>query len=194
MTPTELRRPTSNGSTKPGVESGAGRGRSRKRGEMVRESFGRTWLQPIVAVILIGIYIAILWVMFSHRADKEWDRMVFLLSGYEAIVFVAVGYFFGTQVQRGSVEVATDQAEQAREDLDVERNRADRATHQKGSADALAMGFKEYASRHQSRPSSPGSADKGWDSAARGTDAGDETALAILIGLADEVLGSGEQR
>ena len=43
----------------------------------------------IMAIVLIFVYIAMLAVLAVLRADKEWDRLVYLLTGFEALVFAA---------------------------------------------------------------------------------------------------------
>jgi hypothetical protein len=91
--------------------------------------------QFIVAMAILAGYGWSLYLMFQHSGkagSEEWDRMVYLFSGFEAIVFVAAGVIFGTRVQRASVEEARERSrrtdewfQQAREDADAERERAD---------------------------------------------------------------------
>lgn len=78
------------------------------------------WLLPI-AVILLTLYVVVLVWLFFTADDKDasetiWGRYVFLLGGLEAIVFTAVGWLFGREVNRKQAEqaeTAQDEAKQA---------------------------------------------------------------------------------
>lgn len=100
-----------------------------------------------VAFLIICVYIASMWLMTQHRGDPapQWDRLVFLFSGFEAIVFVAAGAIFGTRVQRASVEAAQEQSRQAREDLGAERKRAARADKLEESTADFVQALRAYA-------------------------------------------------
>ena len=82
-------------------------------------------VQIWVAVALIVVFIATLVVLAVMRADQNWDRLMYLLSGFEAIVFAAVGALFGVTVQRGAVDSAQKDAATARAEANTERARAD---------------------------------------------------------------------
>lgn len=81
----------------------------------------------IMAIVLIFVYIAMLAVLAVLRADKEWDRLVYLLTGFEALVFASAGALFGTTVQRGNVTTARADAAAAKQTAQAERTRADQA-------------------------------------------------------------------
>jgi hypothetical protein len=68
----------------------------------------------IVAIVLILAYLVVLFILFRGADDEGasetvWGRYTFLLGGLEAIVFTAVGWLFGREVNRKQAE----QAEQA---------------------------------------------------------------------------------
>jgi hypothetical protein len=67
-----------------------------------------------IALGLILVYLVILWLLFRSADDQGanetvWGRYMFLLGGLEAVVFTAVGWLFGREVNRKQAE----QAEQA---------------------------------------------------------------------------------
>jgi len=64
----------------------------------------------------MACYIAFLVVLVSKRGDANWDRLVYLFSGFEAIVFAAAGMVFGTSVQRSQLNAARQEAAVAKED------------------------------------------------------------------------------
>jgi len=70
----------------------------------------------VMAIVLIFVYIAMLAVLTVLRADKEWDRLVYLLTGFEALVFAGASALFGTTVQRGNVTTARADAAAAKAD------------------------------------------------------------------------------
>jgi hypothetical protein len=144
----------------------------------------------VAAIGVLVVYIAALWLCFEHRADASWDRIVYLLSGFEAIVFVAVGAIFGTTVQRTNVATAQANAQQARADARDERDRADHAVGQGASGRALAAGIRSYAASRLNNPAQPATAaePRHGASAVRGTTADQAGSdLSFLVQLADDL-------
>ena len=87
-------------------------------------------LDPVVkytCVALIVFFLAALVALGFARGDDHWDRLVFLLTGLEAVVFAGAGAFFGTTVQRGATEVARQDAAESKQQAAKERARADGA-------------------------------------------------------------------
>ncbi|HYN95827.1 MAG TPA: hypothetical protein VES42_18440, partial [Pilimelia sp.] len=96
-------------------------------------------LQAVVAILLIISFLAVLALLVVLRGDQHWDRLVYLLSGFEAVVFVAVGAFFGTSAQRGAVVAARQDAATAREEAVSQRDRADAAAQEATAGRVLAQ-------------------------------------------------------
>ena len=67
--------------------------------------------------------------------EEEWARLVYLLSGVEAIAFAAAGYFFGREVNRARAEAAEEDANVSR---DESRRAQDRATRAEKHGQSLA--------------------------------------------------------
>ncbi|MFE6748867.1 hypothetical protein ACFVGM_23655 [Kitasatospora purpeofusca] len=67
----------------------------------------------LICVVLAG-YAAMMTFLALKRGDANWDRLVFLFSGLEAIVFAAAGLAFGGSVQRGALNAAREDAATAR--------------------------------------------------------------------------------
>ena len=78
------------------------------------------------AMILIAVFVIALIVMALLRSDREWDRLIYLFGGLEAVVFAAAGALFGTSVQRGNLADARNDASQARQEADTARTQAQR--------------------------------------------------------------------
>jgi hypothetical protein len=79
-------------------------------------SQARDGLAMTIAVITLLLYVVLVVVLIFLRHDTDWDRLVYLLGGFEAIVFTAAGWVFGTTVQRSKVAAAEGARDQARED------------------------------------------------------------------------------
>jgi hypothetical protein len=92
----------------------------------------------VMAIVLIFVYIAMLAVLAVLRADKEWDRLVYLLTGFEALVFAGASALFGTTVQWGNVTTARADAAAAKQTAQAERTRADQAEKTATAGRALA--------------------------------------------------------
>lgn len=99
-----------------------------------------------IAVVLIVAYAALVVVLIAMRDEEHWDRLVYLMGGFEAIVFAGAGWLFGTAVQRGKVEHAVADAQHARADADAAQATAEaaRAESDKAKSDAergLALSY-----------------------------------------------------
>lgn len=87
-----------------------------------------TW-REVVALSTAGLALLAFFVLLFYLlsqvqelSDIAWTRAVYLLTGVEAIVFAAMGFVFGREVQRG-------RAEKAEERADVQADRADANLH-----------------------------------------------------------------
>lgn len=99
----------------------------------------------MAALVLIVLFIAFLAVLYVDRGDENWDRMIFLLAGLEAIVFAGAGALFGTTVQRGTVQAARQDAAEAKADAAVARTRAEETTADATAGVALYRVVQEKA-------------------------------------------------
>jgi hypothetical protein len=106
---------------------------------------GLSRVAVVTAVVLIAVYIAMLAVLAVLRSDKQWDRLVFLLTGFEALVFAGGGALFGTTVQRANVTTAQTDAAQAKLAAQAERTRADEAEQTATAGRALSMAVQNKA-------------------------------------------------
>jgi hypothetical protein len=77
---------------------------------------GPSRLQLAVAVLVMVGYALFIVLLVQRRGDDHWDRLVYLFSGFEAIVFAAAGMVFGTTVQRDQLHTARQEAAAAKEE------------------------------------------------------------------------------
>jgi hypothetical protein len=79
---------------------------------------GKDRLAPIIGVFAILAFLAFIVVLLTRlkAPDLEWERMVYLFGGVEAIAFAAAGYFFGKEVHRAQAEDAKKDAANAKKD------------------------------------------------------------------------------
>lgn len=113
-----------------------------------------------IAVAVLVIYIAFVITLVAMRGDAQWDRLVYLLSGFEAIVFAAIGWIFGTSVARGAVNEAMtakaeakEQAAAARQDAQTERQATEAARAERdGSLKDAERGKRSPQASRQSKP------------------------------------------
>lgn len=69
----------------------------------------RDYLAPLVAIsALAGFAVLTNYMLKITTTDNEnhWNRTLYIFSGVEAIAFGAAGFFFGSEVQRRTVEKA----------------------------------------------------------------------------------------
>ncbi|XVU27305.1 hypothetical protein ACQPZJ_09765 [Actinoplanes sp. CA-054009] len=117
--------------------------------------------EKITAVVLIALFVLFIVVMILLRDSEQWDRLVFLFGGFEALVFAAAGALFGTGVQRA-------QTAQAQETASRERDRADanEATARHGETLADMVRVKSESAAAEGRGARPGAGPAGGDAAA----------------------------
>ncbi|MBO3752613.1 hypothetical protein J5X84_41735 [Streptosporangiaceae bacterium NEAU-GS5] len=93
-------------------------------------------LQATVAIALIVMFIVALIVLGFMRDAEHWDRLVYLLGGFEAVVFAGVGALFGTSVQRANA---------AQKEADEAKARADENEKDAKNGAILAAAVQSHA-------------------------------------------------
>ncbi|MGJ8735460.1 hypothetical protein [Zobellia laminariae] len=65
-------------------------------------------LQYVIAISLLIAYSFFIYFLIGKvdSGDPSWSRLIYLFSGVEAIVFAAVGFLFGKEVNRQRAEKA----------------------------------------------------------------------------------------
>jgi hypothetical protein len=101
------------------------------------------------AVGLIIVFVGMIFLLMQMRADRNWDRLMYLLGGLEAVVFAGAGALFGTTVQRGMLMAARQDAAAAQAQAAKERGRADAMQHEAAAGRMLATAVKAKESRPQ---------------------------------------------
>jgi len=78
----------------------------------------RDAIAPFVAIATLGFFALVLVYLARQIGlpQPQWDRLVFLLNGVEAIAFAAAGYLFGKEVNRQRAEKAEERADAAEGD------------------------------------------------------------------------------
>lgn len=94
------------------------------------------------AIALLVVFVLAIGTLALLRNDQNWDRLVYLYAGLEAVVFASAGALFGTTVQRGAVSTARAEAQQAREDAAAAREDAKSSTETAAAGRALAAAVK----------------------------------------------------
>lgn len=82
------------------------------------------WPLLVLSILLIAVFIVLSVILFNVADDKDtteivWSRYAYIVGGIEAIVFAAVGWLFGREVNRGTADLAKSQAEEAKGDADA---------------------------------------------------------------------------
>jgi hypothetical protein len=75
-----------------------------------------------VSACSLAAFFALIILMFTERGGSQtaWDRLVYLLTGVEAVAFASAGWLFGKEVHRS-------EAQQARKQVVTERQRVSQA-------------------------------------------------------------------
>ena len=96
--------------------------------------------QFIVAAALLVAFAALIAVMLliAHGDDTVWQRRVYVFGAAQAIVFTAIGWLFGREVNRSTAESAKNDAAQAKEEAASARQEATEKTLEAADAKKVA--------------------------------------------------------
>lgn len=80
-----------------------------------------------VALVLVVVYVCMVAAMMFATGVEEtiWSRRVFLLTGFESIVFAGAGFLFGKEVHRKEAENAKADADEAKQQAKAQAGKAD---------------------------------------------------------------------
>lgn len=95
-----------------------------------------TWrdsLAAAVAVCALLAFLALVLLMFLQRGSSEttWSRLVYLLTGLEAVAFAGAGWIFGKEVHKA-------EAQRAEQEVQTERQRASESEDKAREASEVA--------------------------------------------------------
>jgi 4-amino-4-deoxy-L-arabinose transferase-like glycosyltransferase len=98
-----------------------------------------TW-QFIVAVVLLVAFAALIAAMMlvAKGDDTVWQRRVYVFGAAQAIVFTAIGWLFGREVNRSTAESAKSDAAQAKQEAASARHEATEKTLEAAEAEKVA--------------------------------------------------------
>jgi hypothetical protein len=84
------------------------------------------------AIGLTALFIVLVVIMLAsaHDADTVWQKKVYIYGSVEAVVFTAIGWVFGRQVQRGQVAAAEANAADAKKEAKDSAAKAEEAQQQ----------------------------------------------------------------
>jgi hypothetical protein len=91
----------------------------------------------IALLVVAGVFVTFLLRQLG-ASETEWSRAVFVWSGVEAVLFAAVGWFFGKEVNRERAEAAEREAAKAQAETSAART--DAATAKEDAATARSFG------------------------------------------------------
>ena len=91
------------------------------------------WRDSLAAAVAVGAFLAFLalvLLMFLQRDASEtaWSRLVYLLTGVEAVAFAGAGWVFGKEVHRAEAQSAEKQVEAEQQRASQAENEARQAT------------------------------------------------------------------
>ena len=78
----------------------------------------RTWTAVLVAVIaIVGFGLTVWYLLTTAHSSTEstWQRLTYVFTGVQTVVFTAVGWVFGREVNRRQAETAQQRADEATE-------------------------------------------------------------------------------
>lgn len=100
--------------------------------------WNRQYLIAVLLLIAFAALVVVMVVLADRSSDQVWQRRIYLFSAVEAIVFTAVGWLFGREVNRTAVESARQEATAAKQTADTARDEARQSAEQAAAAEQRA--------------------------------------------------------
>ena len=104
--------------------------------------------QLAFAIALVLVFLVLVWVLVAAAGDPpaKWQNLVYVFGSVEALVFTAVGWVFGREVQRAQVQHLKASEKQAKDQAQASAGKAEKATaeaaQQRGRVSELAAGIR----------------------------------------------------
>jgi hypothetical protein len=139
-----------------------------------------SWQFGVAVLILLGFGVLVIFmIQFADTTqDPVWQRRIYVFSAVEALVFTAVGWLFGREVNRAAVVTAQQDAAGAKKEAGEARTEAkEQAT---AAATERAKGHAIAAVAAHSVPAASAQRSAGsQDAAAGGAGTGSGTAMTV---------------
>jgi len=113
--------------------------------------------QLIVAVVLLALFLglAVWMLLLADSSDAVWKNRAYVFGSVEAIVFTAVGWLFGREVNRAQAETAQESADKAREVADQKTEEAGIAQKQAAVTEERGRGLVDGIGLMTASPPAP---------------------------------------
>ncbi|MET9199588.1 hypothetical protein [Gordonia sp. NPDC003585] len=105
-----------------------------------RPDAGLQLWQLVVTVVLLLIFgtLAVILLAIADTDPEVWQRRVYIFTAIQAIVFTAVGWLFGREVNQSAVKAADMHASEARDDANEARASIRQLAQRAGEAERTA--------------------------------------------------------
>jgi hypothetical protein len=99
-----------------------------------------SWQFWVAVVILLGFGALVVYMMkvAAQGSDPFWQRRIYVFSAVEALVFTAIGWLFGREVNRSAVVTAQQDAAGAKKEAETARVEARQSAEQTSKAKETA--------------------------------------------------------
>lgn len=129
----------------------------------------KDWIAPILGLLLMVGFVWFMIYMIGQIGLEElkWTRLVYLLTGIEAVAFAAAGYFFGGEAGRKQAETAQQNADEANEENQAaQEDNAELAANQRAMHTMIktkAQRLRKTGSGRLSGNAQPATGAQDWD-------------------------------
>jgi len=160
------------------AETGAGESQAKSAGPLPWR-----WQFYVAALLIVAfIVLTVCMLRWANATDDVWKNRVFVFSSVQSIVFTAVGWIFGREVNRAQVDSARKDADQARDEANKKSELADQKASE--AADERAKGMRLAGAVETLGAGTAEPDGRGHDTGFQGDSAGFPAQLASLRDLA----------
>ena len=147
--------------------------------------------QLVVAALLLVVFVAIgvLMIATADTSDSIWKNRITIFSAFQSLVFGAVGWLFGREINRVPAELARADAQEAKELAQDNADEAAEARVRAATAETKGRALASAITSTAASMSGNGASSSGLGGLERSGTPAPSPQMAALAAMADDLYG-----
>jgi uncharacterized membrane protein YgcG len=147
--------------------------------------------QLVVAALLLVVFVAIgvLMIATADTSDSIWKNRITIFSAFQSLVFGAVGWLFGREINRVPAELARVDAQEAKELAQDNADEAAEARVRAATAETKGRALASAITSTAASMSGNGASSSGLGGLERPSTPAPSPQMAALAAMADDLYG-----
>jgi hypothetical protein len=147
--------------------------------------------QLVLAALLLVVFVAIgvLMIATADTSDSIWKNRITIFSAFQSLVFGAVGWLFGREINRVPAELARADAQEAKELAQDNADEAAEARVRAATAETKGRALASAITSTAASMSGNGASSSGLGGLERSSTPAPSPQMAALAAMADDLYG-----